>query len=61
MNATLSSVSTEHVSAVLVVATTIAVMSWFTTDLSGVSRLATAGLSFASTAIAMTVGLYFLN
>ncbi|WP_323674371.1 hypothetical protein [Halorubellus sp. PRR65] len=61
MNATLSSFSTEEASAVVVVATTVAAMAWFGTDLAGVSRLATTGLSFVVAAVSMLVGLHVLS
>ena len=57
MNETPSSVSTEQASAVLVTATTVAAPMWFTTDLAGVSRIATAGLSWVVAAGAMAIGL----
>jgi hypothetical protein len=51
----------ESISAVVVVATTVAVTTWFGTDLTGASRLATTGVSFAVAAIAMLVGLHVRN
>jgi hypothetical protein len=61
MNATLSSFSEEQLSAVLVVAAVVVLLTWNATTLDGLSRIATAGIAGVVASVAMVVGLHVLR
>lgn len=58
MDTTLSSFTEEQLSAVLVVATVVVLLTWNATTLEGVSRITTAGIAGAVASAAMVVGLH---
>ncbi|MFC6952254.1 hypothetical protein [Halorubellus litoreus] len=61
MNTTLSSFTEEELSAVLLVATVVVLLTWNATTLDGVSRITTAGISGVIASAVMVVGLHVLR
>lgn len=61
MTASLSSFSQEQVAGVLVVATVIAVVTWFSTDMSGASRITTTVVAWFLGGALTAAGLWALS